>query len=371
MMISRRTVFSGIASLLATHRIYAAESSPPSMLDEAMRGTTTPGMAALVIRNFKTERELVSGVRRLGAPEHVARGDRWHLGSDGKAMTATLIARLVERGILNWESPLEQLLPAMASTMHPSYRDVTLVELLSHRAGLPENHDDLRFFNSFYDDTAALPTQRLRYVATALTDAPVTAKRGEPAYSNTGPLLAAVAAESATQQSFESLIVANVFEPLQIRNVSFDQFGGAHEPAGHVDGRVADRASDANPRMFAPAGGMRMTLRDWARFCIDQMQGESGRGKLLARETYRFLHTGQGDTRSALGWGAAESPMKLKGPALTHAGSDGNWYALVVLFPVTGNGALVVTNSGDSMGGDKVATRAIHALAMTVADAAE
>ena len=115
---------------------------------------------------------------------------------------------------------------------------------------------------------------------------------------------------------------------------------------------------------------MRMSLSDWSRFCIDQMQGEQDRGVLLKRETYRFLHTGQGDTHSALGWGAADSPMKLKGPALTHSGSDGNWYALVVLFPATGNGVLVAANAADSMGGDKAASRALRTLAITVADPA-
>ncbi len=369
MMIARRSVLNGFMGLWVSSRLCAAETAP-SVLEEARAGTATPGLAALVIRNFRAETEQVSGIRRLGASRPAGRGERWHLGSDGKAMTATLIARLVERGVLSWTRPLDQVLPDLAGPMHPSYRDVTLVELLSHRAGLPENHADMDFFNRFYTDTAPLPAQRLRYVSAALGDAPVVAKRGERSYSNTGPLLAAVAAEHATRQPFESLIQTQVFAPLQMRSVSFDQFGGANEPVGHVDGRIADRAADANPRMLVPAGGMRMSLRDWSRFCIDQMQGEHGRGALLTRQSYQLLHTGQGDSHSALGWGAADSPMKLKGPALTHAGSDGNWYALVVLFPTTGNGVLVAANAGASMGGDTAASRAIHALAMTVADPA-
>lgn len=369
MLIPRRDVLSGIVGMWASNGLRASETLR-SDLDAARNGSATPGLAAMVIRDFKAEAEQVSGVRRLGGSQPARRGDRWHLGSDGKAMTATLIARLVERGVLSWTRPLEQLLPALASVMHPSYRDVTLVELLSHRAGLPENHADMGFFNSFHSDTAALPAQRLRYVTMALADVPVIPKRGERSYSNTGPIIAAVAAELATQQPFESLMHANVFAPLRMRSVSFNQFGGGNEPVGHVDGRVADRAADVNPRMFSPAGGMRMSLRDWSRFCIDQMEGEHGRGKLFGRQTYQFLHTGQGDTQSALGWGAAASPMKLKGPALTHAGSDGNWYALVVLLPATGNGVLLAANAGESMGGDKAAGKAIRALAAKVADAA-
>lgn len=329
-----------------------------------------PGMAAVVIRNFQAEPELVFGLRRIGRRDQCRPGDRWHIGSNGKAMTATLIARLVERHVLGWATPLEQLLPQLAASMHPSYRDVTLPELLSHRSGLPENHSDLAFFNSFYTDRAPTSAQRLRYISAALGQEPVVAKRSAMSYSNTGLLVAAAGAEHATGRSFETLIRAEVFHPLRMNSISFDQFGGANEPSGHVHGRPATEVLDANPRMFAPAGAMRMSLIDWSRFCIDQMQGERGRGRLLGPETYRFLHAAQGTTRSALGWGSAPNPFGLRGPALTHAGSDGNWYALVILFPETGNGALVVANAGESMGGDRAASAAIRAVAMAVGQAA-
>ena len=60
--------------------------------------------------------------------------------------------------------------------------------------------------------------------------------------------------------------------------------------------------------------------------------------------------------------------MGLRGPALTHSGSDGNWYALVCLFPETGNGALVVANAAEGMGGDEASVAALRAFAATVAE---
>lgn len=346
-------------------------AAPPSnALTGAMAGKAVPGMAAVVIRDFRTEPELVAGVRALGSPALVRPGDRWHLGSDGKAMTATLIAGLVEANALAWDRPLAQMLPDLAPSMRAEYRDVTLPDLLSHRAGLPENISDLDFFNTFYTDTAPRPEQRLRYVARCLQEAPVGPAHGESSYSNTGFVLAAVCAEHATGRAFEDLIVAQVFDPLGIHSISFDQFGAANEPQGHVEGRIANHPTDPNPRMFAPAGAMRMTLPDWSRFCIDHMQGAHGRGRLLRAESYAFLHAPQGETHTALGWGAAPHPMGLRGPALTHSGSDGNWYALVCLFPETGNGVLVVANAAESMQGDQAAGAAIHALAATVAEAA-
>jgi hypothetical protein len=47
-----------------------------------------------------------------------------------------------------------------------------------------------------------------------------------------------------------------------------------------------------------------------------------------------------------------------QGPALVHQGSDGNWLAIVALFPEQGSGALVVANAGGDMGADQV----LHAM---------
>jgi CubicO group peptidase (beta-lactamase class C family) len=365
-MPTRRAAMAGLAmSAMAPCGLAVAKDNP---LGGAMSGTDVPGMATLVIRGFRAQQESVAGIRRMGAPASVRRGDRWHLGSNGKAMTATLIARLVEAGSLSWDARLDQLLPQFSDSMHPDYRDVKLPDLLSHRAGLPENHEDIEFFLSFYEDRSPLTQQRLRYIATAMTAAPVAEKRGARSYSNTGYLIAAAAAKRATGRDFESLILEEVFSPLHMRSISFSQLGGAREPVGHVDRRVADQQYDANPPMFAPAGGMRMTLRDWSRFCIDQLQGEHGRGRLLRAELYRFLHAPQGETRTALGWGAQPDAMGRRGPALTHSGSDGNWNALVLLFPETGNGVLVAANAGDSMGGDAASVAALRELAAGAAE---
>lgn len=337
------------------------------VLATAMADKAVPGMAGLAIRDFRAQRELVAGVRRLDSAQRVRRGDRWHLGSDGKAITATMIARLVEAGVLSWDARLDQLLPQLAETMHAEYRDVTLPDLLSHRSGLPENvgGGDLTFFNTFYDDPAPLTQQRLRYIAAGLQEAPAAAKRGDQSYSNTGYLVAAAAAERASGRSYERLMRDEVFAPLRLRSVSMNHYGGRGEPVGHVDDRVADQPHDANPPMFTPPGGVRMSMADWARFGIEHMRGERGEGVLLRAETYHFLHTPQGETRAALGWGVQERAVGRDGRALVHAGSDGNWYALIALFPDQGAGALTAANAGESMGGDAAAVAALRALAAT------
>jgi CubicO group peptidase (beta-lactamase class C family) len=281
-------------------------------------------------------------------------------------MTAAMIARLVERGVLAWDRPLERMLPDYVSTMHPSYRDVTLVELLSHRSGLPSNAK-VDFWDRLYDDPTPRSAQRLKYIREGLRAEPAAQKRAAVSYSNDAFVVAAVCAERATGRTYEDLMTAELFAPLKIRSASFDQFGGPGEPSGHTEGRQGNRPNDPNPRMFAPAGGIRMNLPDWARFCIDQLQGRQGRGRILRTETYRFLQAPQGDTVAALGWGALTDIFGRRGPVLFHSGSDGKWTALVTLFQETGNGVLVATNAFESMRGDRAAGEALRALVATVA----
>lgn len=343
--------------------------SPAAVLAEALKDSRTPAAGVLVIRDFRVDGLAVQGVRRLGGAP-VQAGDRWNIGSDAKAMTATMIAHLVEKSVLSWETPLERLLPDLAADMRHEYRNVTLLDLLSHRAGLPENISDMTFFATFYEDPRPLPEQRLAYLKRAVAEAPVGPARGAASYSNTGLLLAAAAAERATGKPFEALMEEEVFAPLGIVTATYDQGVGADEPAGHVDGRVAVR-SDANPQMMMPGGGVRISLEDWARFCIDQMKGERGEGRLLTAESYRLLHTPQGDTIHALGWGAPPTVAGRAGPVITHAGSDGNWFAWVALFPGSGNGVLVVANAADSMGGDGTVKAIGRAILPALAPAAD
>ncbi len=59
---------------------------------------------ALVTRDGVVELDLIGARVRGGDP--VGARDAWHIGSCGKAMTAALYARLVERGEAEWGTPV-------------------------------------------------------------------------------------------------------------------------------------------------------------------------------------------------------------------------------------------------------------------------
>src|SRR3954454_10886807 len=67
--------------------------------------------------------------------------DRFHIGSDTKAMTALIAAMLVEAGKIRWTSTVGEVFPELAATMDPAVKGVTLEQLLSHISGIPSDTD--------------------------------------------------------------------------------------------------------------------------------------------------------------------------------------------------------------------------------------
>ena len=92
-----------------------------AMLQQALADKSVPAMAILVIRDGKIDAQAQAGVRANDGHDAVRADDVWNIGSDGKAMTVTLIARLVERGVLSWDAPLSNMLPALAGGMRAAY----------------------------------------------------------------------------------------------------------------------------------------------------------------------------------------------------------------------------------------------------------
>jgi CubicO group peptidase (beta-lactamase class C family) len=336
-------------------------------LDAAMKDSKVPGMGLLVIREGEVLAQAQRGLRRNDATNQVQPTDVWHIGSDAKAMTATMIARLVDSGTLTWTAPLEQMLPQFADSMRPEYRRMTLVELLSHRTGLPHDVLDEPSADRVASEHQPLSQQRLDYIALALRDPPVNTPGTAFSYSNTGYLIAASIAERATGESYEALMREQVFAPLGMTSPGFGVPPNG-QPRGHIDGHPTTSAN-GNPEFFTPAGNIYLSLRDWAKFCIDQMEGANGHGRLLKSETYRLMQTPQPNSVYAFGWGVVPAAMGRQGPVFTHDGSDGTWYAQVLLFPHSRSGALAVANAGESMGGEKADETAIRVVVGSLAPA--
>ncbi len=347
------------ASLVALPTITRAEDGIQTFLEKTLAAAREkdhlPAVAALVQIDGKLEGEAALGLRALGHPEKVTTNDRWHIGSDTKAFTSTLIARLVEQGVMRFDDTLAASFPAFAKAIDPAYRDVTVTQLLSHTAGLPPLTDDKEMppFLALIKSANGAKAQREAIARKYLTMPPAS-KAGEFVYSNLGFIIAGAIAEAHTGKTWEELIREQIFAPLGVKNAGFgppgnpgkvDQPWGHKEEAGKLVPLDPTSADADNPPALGPAGTIHIALRDWLLFAQDQLDGEHGRGKLLKPETYRRLHTPV-TGNYALGWGVLLGPDGVP-QILTHTGSNGFWVADIRIMPKHDMIFLVVTNAGN------------------------
>ena len=322
----------------------------PKRLDthlEALRKTYRyPGMAAVVFDKRKTLSVGVTGVRRQGGRAAITDGDRFHIGSCTKAMTATLVARLVERGVISFETTLTMLFPTLS--IHPDYAEVTVEQLLRHEGGA---HASLavegpHLWQILVDGLGKEPrTVRGAFVETLLKDPPPKPV-GQFHYSNAGYILVGAALEALTGKDWTTLMAEEVFEPLAMNQCGFGApatAGQEDQPWGHIlteesiqpipPGPKAD-----NPPALGPAGTVHCDLQSWTYFLRVHLGG--GPKGYLKQETLDRLHTPSPGRKYAMGW-LAPSPILV-----AHSGSNNMNYAETALLKHKGFGFIVVTNTG-------------------------
>src|SRR4051812_31050480 len=70
-----------------------------------------PGLGVTVVENGKVTLAKGYGVKKLGAQDRVDENTAFGIASNTKAMTAALIAMLVEEGKVEWDAPVTKYLP--------------------------------------------------------------------------------------------------------------------------------------------------------------------------------------------------------------------------------------------------------------------
>jgi D-alanyl-D-alanine carboxypeptidase len=328
----------------------AGAAEPQRLVSRARERAQSPALAAAVVTSRSID-VYVSGVARLGWPGRVDEDDAFHVGSDAKAMLATLIAEEVEAGRLRWDSTIGEVLPDAAVTGRPEYRHLTITDLLLHRSGLPQLLT--------LEDLAVVPPlsgtaieQRSQFATWALQQPPTAQPGTATMYSNAGYIVAAAMLERTTGQRYESLMQQRLFAPLEIRaRFAWPAAQDVRQPWGHasVDGQLVpidprDPATQV-PVWAVPAGHLSLSTGDFAKFVQLHLRGLRGIPTLLQPATVTELHTPTDNY--AYGWavvGLGDRQISF------HEGATGLFYALMIIDAAHDVAAVVVANSdGESL----------------------
>jgi CubicO group peptidase (beta-lactamase class C family) len=325
-------------------------------IDSVRRKHDIPAMAAIVFRADTVLARGIAGVRRSNSTEVVEERDRFQLGSNTKAITATVLATLVEEGKLKWTTTLADVFPAWRDSMSADFRAVTIDLLLSHHAGIsPFEDTGAKDFRSIPRLRGTPTERRAAFTAWVLRGKPVGPIGGKGTYSNGGYTIAGAIAERIAGESWESLVRARVFEPLSLSGAfAWSDSADVHQPWGHYETRGGSRPVDPRdpdervPPIIWPAGSVELSLDDYARFLQVNLRGLQGRDTpLLEAATIKHLHTSPvtPPDRFGLGWGLQDFDAA---PASVHVGSAGAFYAITIIQPTRDLGVAVFANAGGS-----------------------
>jgi CubicO group peptidase (beta-lactamase class C family) len=357
-----------------------AQTSLDELLTPYLPRYDLPALAAAVVKEGKIIASGAVGTRRAGAAMPVTGNDRFHIGSDTKAMTALLAGILVDDKKLRWDSTVAEVFPELAAVMTPGLRRVTLEQLLSHTSGIPgDNQAADRLLTKSLSQDGNLDEMRYWLVREWIKQ-PLAAKPGARfEYANMNYILAGAMVERLSGKTWEELMVERIFTPLGLATAGLgtqSSLGRIDAPLGHVKIGGKTKALLAgpngdNPPLVGPAGTAHMSILDFAVWA-GWNAGEGKRGPALVRpETLRKLHTPviaipdkpgakigtpkQG--KYGLGWGeltVAWAPNRL----ISHSGSNTKNLAQIWLDTQRDFAMVFVTNIGGQQ-----AAKAFQALA--------
>lgn len=321
-----------------------------ALLELAIEDCSVPAIAAGITTSEIDVYVEARGVRKLGKPARVEIDDLFHTGSNTKAMTATMIGILVDRGLLRWDSNPEEVLGVASEKRKDD--GLTLAHLLTHSGGIPIIRG--LTFKNVPRVKGDIRTQRRHFARWLL---PKRKAIGTYEYANAGYSIAAAMAEAVSGKTWENLLEEYLFEPLDIDAViGWPSDTDPNQPWGHTDQwilaqwfspRGAVRPQKPSYKLCVlnrPAGDVSMSMGDYMKFLREHLRGLKGQSSLIRQDIFTFLHTPM-VPNSACGWGVyTESLTGLE--VHGHSGSGGTFYIRAGLFPERDFAVAVATNAG-------------------------
>ena len=235
------------------------------------------------------------GRHSIELPDTATLNDRFHIGSNTKAMTAFLIARYVEKGKLNWTTRFFDIYPEWKNSSNAAYHNITLQDLLSHKAGIQpfqgENDPEIPGFNG------TNPEKRKQFGQFVLTLDPIKPDSLNPfVYSNAGYTLATLMVEKVTRKSWEELIEKVFNKELNLNvKLSWPENQKTKDTWGHLTENDTLKPVPSNWNYHLdftePAGDLNIKLVDYVKFIQLNLLGLEGRDNYLKSKTYQYIHS--------------------------------------------------------------------------------
>jgi CubicO group peptidase (beta-lactamase class C family) len=326
--------------------LWSQDTEQVSIL-ERMAYYKTPGLSIAVINNGELEWARGYGVLEAGQPETVTPDTIFQVCSVSKHVAMVGALSLVQDGRLDLDEDINRYLVSWKLPANGAWQPrVTLRQLLGHTAGLTQN-----WFRGFrYGEPTPTLLQALEGLSPANTPPvrSVLVPGSQFRYSGSHYLVLQQLMIDVSGAPFPELMRELVFEPLNMRNSSYDQSYPDTRPesaaVGHyIGGEPVHGKWRVIPEMAG--AGLWSTAPDLARLAIEIQCAHTGQPtSFLKQEIVDQALTPQVAQDFGLG-------VQLEGPddarRFGHGGDNIGYKCLTTAYLERGIGAVVLTNADD------------------------
>ncbi len=284
------------------------------------------------------------GVQRINTDFKAKPDDRFHIGSNTKAITSFISALFVEQGQIKWNTKFIDLFPELKQKSRKVYQNITLQDLLTFRGKLPA------YTYTFDQPTRKQITgdnaeQRFQLAKYFLSQNPMQIKNGLTP-SNADYILAGLMLERATKKSFKELVTD--FGKTQGITFGFDypNLSDTLQPWGHdINLNPLPPFDNYKLNWLLSAGNINVSLADYVKFIQLQLKGLKGHTKILTSQTFDKLLYGL--PMFSFGWFNELDPMTNHRIAYNE-GNAGAFITQVQIIKEADKAFIIFTNSAST-----------------------
>lgn len=335
------------------------------VIPKRMAELDVPGAALALVSADSLAEFRVYGVTDVERGLPVTTRTRFSLQSISKSFTAWAVMKLVERGQVELDAPINAYLRRwkLADTQWPASQ-VTVRRLLCHHGGISSSginsvlpdQQQCTLLDGLNGTLPPLTEEQERYYRLWNLEPgkPVVIEREPGAgwqYANGGYAMLELMVEDVTGRAFADFMRSEILSPLGLDSAGchFDPELDA-APHGPEGVRLADYR-----KICLAAGGLYASIDELARFMIAQMRGYRGdtEGLPIGPASFRemFRSHGLADKVEDRQFEAGLGHLLLKSGGLVnvhHSGGSIGWRSIYSVFPTLGEGFCMLMNSDEA-----------------------
>lgn len=267
------------------------EKNLDQLIQNTLQTFDVPGMSVGIIKDGKIVYSKGFGVASLTSKQKMTDETLVGIASNSKGFTATALAILADEGKLNFDDKVTKFIPEFKMYNDYVTQEITVKDLITHRAGLGLGQGDLMFFPEGGTLTVDDIVHNVRYLK------PEHSFRNAMDYNNIMFIVAGEIIHRISGQSWADFVEQRILKPVGMTS-SYGSYNrakkagaknliDAHAP---VNGKSVQVPHDWNETANA-AGGIMSNIKDmstWAEFLMNGFTTKEGK-KLVSDKQIQQL----------------------------------------------------------------------------------